>query len=215
MKIKWLGHASFLITADNGTRLITDPYRTGEKLVYREIDESADIVTASHDHFDHNNTAVIGGSPEIIQETRPVAIRGIKISGLATFHDEQGGEQRGDNIIFCLEIDGLNVCHLGDLGHRLSDQEAASLGVVDILLVPVGGNFTVDSRVATEICQQLAPSVIIPMHYQNDKCLLPIAPVDDFLDDKDNVSLKGSSEIEFKEGKLPISSQIIILEPAQ
>jgi len=215
MKVKWLGQATFLITSDAGTKIITDPYAPNERLTYDEIKESADIVTVSHDHFDHNNVAAVQGNPEVIKEVTPIETKGIKFNGIPTYHDDAGGSQRGNNIIFCFEVDGIRVCHLGDLGHPLSDKQVAELGKVDILLTPVGGNFTIDAKVATEVCGKLAPKVIIPMHYNNERCPdFPVAGVDDFLQGKEGVSRLDTSEAEFKQGELPATTQIVVLKPA-
>ena len=214
MKVKWLGHASFMITSDAGTKIITDPYTPGGfGLDYGEIKESADIVTVSHEHADHNNVAMLGGNPEVVKGT--AEIKGIKFSGTPTYHDEAGGSQRGSNIIFCFEVDGVRVCHLGDLGHPLGDKDVAELGKVDILLIPVGGNFTIDAKVATEVCNQLQARVVIPMHYQNERCSsFPVSGVDEFLQGKAGVSRPDASEAEFKQGALPATTQIIVLKPA-
>ena len=212
MKIKWLGHASFMITSDSGTKIITDPYIPGGNLKYGEIKESADIVTVSHDHFDHNNVATVGGNPKVVKET--AEIRGMKFNGTSTYHDETKGKDRGNNTIICFEMDGMRVCHLGDLGHSLSDQQVAEVGKVDILLLPVGGNYTIDARVATEVSSKLAPKVVIPMHFKNDRCDFPIAGVEKFLKGKEEVSKLDASEAEFKAGELPAMTQIIVLKPA-
>ena len=214
MKIKWLGHSSFLITTDAGTRIITDPYAPSDKLNYGEIKESADIVNESHDHFDHGNVAAVMGNPEVVGESGSVETKGIKFHGTPTHHDESGGGQRGNNIIFCFEVDGIRVCHLGDLGHQLGDKEVAELGKVDILLAPVGGFYTIDAKVATEVSAKLVPKVIIPMHYKNDRCDLPISGVDDFLQGKTGVSRANASEVQFKAGELPVTMQIIVLKSA-
>lgn len=212
MKVKWLGHASFLITSDTGTKIITDPYATNDRLKYGEIKESADIVTVSHEHGDHNNVAAVGGNPGVVKGT--TEIKGIKFSGISTYHDKTGGGERGNNTIFCFEVDGIRVCHLGDLGHRLDDKEVAEIGKVDILLTPVGGFYTIDAKVATEVCSRLAPEVIIPMHYKNDRCGFPISSADEFLQGKAGVSRLDDSEVEFKQGELPATTQIIVLKPA-
>jgi len=214
MKIKWLGHASFLITSDTGTRLITDPYVTGGNLSYGEIKESADIVTVSHQHHDHNNVAAVQGNPEVVSEAATVEIKGIKFKGTPCFHDDAGGSQRGTNIIFCFEIDGIRVCHLGDLGHQLSDEQVAELGKVDILFIPVGGYFTIDAKGATEVSDRLKPKVIIPMHFKNDRYSGPLVGVDEFLRGKKDVSRLDASEVEFKAGQLPTSTQIVLPKPA-
>jgi len=213
MKIKWLGHAAFLITSDAGTKIITDPYATSANLTYGEIEESADIVTVSHQHGDHNNVAAVGGNPEVVKGAAEV--KGIKFAGIPTYHDAAGGRQRGNNIIFCFEVDGIRVCHLGDLGHPLSDKQVAELGSTDILLIPVGGNYTIDAKVATDTCGKLTPRVIIPMHYRNERCSnFPVAGVDDFLQGKTDVTRLDTSEAEFKQGELPATTQIIVLKPA-
>ena len=212
MKIKWLGHASFMITSDTGTKIITDPYEVLDNLKYGAIKEAADIVTVSHEHSDHNNTAAVRGNPEILRRTAEVS--GIKFNGIPTYHDEAGGSKRGNNTIFCFEVDGIRVCHLGDLGHQLKDKEITELGEVDILLIPVGGFYTIDAKVATEVGNQVAPKVIIPMHYKNDRCSFPITGVDEFLRGKKEVRKLDASEVEFKAGELPASTQIIVLKPA-
>ncbi|MFC1977634.1 MBL fold metallo-hydrolase [Chloroflexota bacterium] len=213
MKIKWLGHATFLIISNTGTRIITDPYAPNERLTYGEIKESADIVTVSHEHFDHNNVAAVGGNPEVVRGAAKV--KGIEFKGISTYHDDTDGTQRGSNIIFCFEVDGVMICHLGDLGHPLSDKQVAEVGKVDILLIPVGGNYTIDAKVATEVASKLAPKVIIPMHFQNERCPgFPVSGVDEFLQDKAGVSRLDASETEFKQGELPATAQIVVLKPA-
>ena len=212
MKIKWLGHASFMITAETGTKIITDPYVTAENLNYGEIKESADIVTVSHEHGDHSNLSAVRGSPEVVRGT--ARVKGIEFKGIPTYHDDAKGQQRGNNTILCFEVDGTRVCHLGDLGHSLSDKQATELGSVAILLIPVGGNYTIDAKVAGQLCARLKPKVIIPMHFKNDKCSFPIAGVDEFLQGKEGVSRLDTSEVEFKQGELPATTKIIVLKPA-
>ena len=212
MKIKWLGHASFLITSDNGTKIITDPYANGGELHYDEIREPADIVTVSHDHFDHNNVATVGGNPVIVRET--CEAKGIKFRGIPTFHDEAVGKKRGNNTIFCFEVDGIKICHLGDLGHLLSDKQVTEIGKVDILLIPTGGFFTINAATSSQVCEQIKPGVIIPMHYKTSKCTFPIAGVDRFLKGKENVNRLDKSEVEFNAGELHTDTRIMVLKPA-
>jgi L-ascorbate metabolism protein UlaG (beta-lactamase superfamily) len=144
----------------------------------------------------------------------PAEIKGIKFNGVATYHDENKGRDRGNNVIICFEVDGIKVCHLGDLGHRLSDQEVAQVGKVDVLLTPVGGFFTITADVATEVSSRLKPKVIIPMHFKNDRCSFPISGVDDFIKDKKNFTRMDATEVELKAEKLPSATQIIVLKPA-
>ena len=213
MKIKWLGHASFLITADSGLKIITDPYHTGERLKYGQINESADIVTISHEHSDHNNIAAVRGNPEAVKGAVKVKIKGIEFRGIPAYHDDAGGGKRGSNTIFCFTVDGINICHLGDLGHQLTSQQVADLGKIDILLTPTCGFYTIDAATATELVNNLKPRVIIPMHFRNSECDYPVAGVDEFLHGKKNVTNLDASEIEFKKGELP-DNQIIVLKPA-
>ena len=214
MRIKYLGHASFVITSDSGIKIITDPYETGGAISYGEIKESADIVVVSHDHFDHNNVAAVRGNPKPVRGAVTTEVKGIEFKGIPSYHDDAGGRLRGKNTIFCFEVDGIRVCHLGDLGHQLSAQQVAELGKVDILLVPVGGSVTIDAKVATEVGNKLMPRVIIPMHYKTDKCGLSVAGVDEFLRGKESVNRLDASEVEFKEGELPAQTQIIVLKSA-
>jgi L-ascorbate metabolism protein UlaG (beta-lactamase superfamily) len=214
MKIKWLGHASFLITSDNGTRIITDPYKTGGDLMYGEVKGPADIVTVSHEHRDHNYTVTVEGNPQILRGVKSTEVKGIAFKEVASAHDVEQGRERGPNTIFYFEVDDVRVCHLGDLGHKLTDREVAEISNVDVLMIPVGGLWTIDAKVATEVGKQLKAKVIIPMHFRNARCNFPIATVDDFLTGKKNVIMADSSEIEFRAGKLPVETQIIVLKPA-
>lgn len=216
MKLKWLGHASFLVTSDTGLRIVTDPYSTGSGtgINYAPVSEPADIVVVSHDHFDHNAVASVPGKPEVVTGSGTKSLRGVQFKGTATYHDESQGRDRGSNTVFCFTIDGIKLCHLGDLGHKLTPQQIADIGEVDVLLVPVGGFFTIDAKVATQVCDDLKPRVIIPMHYKTPKCDFPIAGVDEFLSGKKDVKKLDSSEVEFKTGELPAATQIIVLQPA-
>ncbi len=212
MKIKWLGHASFLITSDKGVKIVTDPYTTGTMLNYGEINESADVVTVSHEHGDHNNAGAVRGKPEVVRGT--ARVKGIDFKAISAHHDEALGKKRGNDTIFCFEVDGIRVCHLGDLGHQLSDKQAAEVGKVDILLIPVGGAYTIDASAASRVGDQLKPKVIVPMHYKTNQCSLPISGVEDFLKGKKNVKKLEASEVEFKADGLPASTQIIVLKSA-
>lgn len=214
MKIKYLGHSAFAITSNKGVKIINDPYATSPGLTYGEINEPADIVTVSHEHFDHSNVAAVKGSPEVVSRAGRSVVKGIEFKGVASYHDDSGGRLRGGNIIFCFEVDGVAVCHLGDLGHRLDDKQLKEIGRVDVLLIPVGGTYTIDAKAATEVCNQLKPRVVIPMHYKTEKGIPGISGVEGFLSGKANVSRLASSQAEFKPGELPATSQIIVLKPA-
>jgi L-ascorbate metabolism protein UlaG (beta-lactamase superfamily) len=216
MKVKWLGHACFLLTSESGLRIITDPYTSGVYgLDYAPPAETADIVTVSHDHADHNNVAAVKGNPQVVQGVGSHEAKGIKFKGIAAAHDPSSGKERGANTIFCFTLDGINVCHLGDLGHDLSDQTATEIGPVDVLLIPVGGNFTIDATVAGNVCQKLAPKVVIPMHFKNERCPgFPVAGVEEFTRGRQQVETIAGSEVDVKKERLPSATETIVLKPA-
>ena len=180
MEIKWYGHSAFLIVSNSGIRIFTDPY--GEEFPYKNIDEQAEIVTISHDHFDHNGEEVVKGEPVVIKNSGEFEEKGIKIKGFSSKHDDSGGSERGDNVIFSFEIEDKIVSHLGDLGHFLEQKHLNNLKDVNILLIPVGGHFTINADEAYEICEQIEPEIIIPMHYKTSEVDLPIKEVDKFTD---------------------------------
>ncbi len=214
MRVKWLGHACFLITSRDGLRVITDPYAVGGGINYSPIKETADVVSVSHGHDDHSNVSALKGKPEIINNAGIKTAKGIQFRGVATFHDEAQGRQRGSNTVFCFTIDDIKLCHLGDLGHVLNPELVSEIGAVDILFVPVGGYFTIDAAVATQVCDQLGSKVIIPMHFKTPKCAYPIADVEDFLKGKKNVRRIDNSEVDFEVEKLPANTEILILRPS-
>ncbi len=213
MKIKWLAHASFLITSDEGIRILTDPYHTGQGLHHAPIKESAEVVTISHDHFDHSAFSSVSGNPQKVAAPGITEAKGIQVKGISVYHDESKGQKRGTNIIFCFTLDGIRLCHLGDLGHMLMGKEIEEIGTVDILFIPVGGYYTIDAFTAGQVCSALKPRVIFPMHYKNPRLDFPVAGVDPFIEGKDNVRRIEASEVEYSANILPQTSEIIVLKP--
>jgi len=218
MKIKWLGHSAFLITAEDGTRVLMDPYESGAYgggIGYGPIQESADIVTVSHDqHEDHNYVKASAGNPVVVNTAGKEQVKGFHITRVPTFHDNSQGKERGKNLVICLEKDGMRICHLGDLGHVLSPAQVKEIGAVDIVLIPVGGTFTIDPKEATEVVTLLKPKVVIPMHYKTPKCGFPLAGVDEFTEGKERVRHQGSSENVLKKDTLPDTTEIVVLDHA-
>ena len=214
MIIKWLGHSCFLITSKGGLKVITDPYTVGGGINYAPIREAADIVVVSHNHADHANVAAVQGRPEVIKNSGIKTAKGTQFRGVATYHDTSQGKQRGPNTVFCFSLDGIRLCHLGDLGHLLSQEQVKQIGAVDILFIPAGGVYTINAANASQVCEQLKPRIVIPMHFKTSKCDYPIATVEDFLKGKRNVRKIDSSEVEFKLEELPASTDIVVLEPA-
>lgn len=208
MKISWLGHACFLI--ETTKKILTDPF--DKQLGYPVPKAAADLVTVSHQHFDHNAVRTIPGKPQIIQSAGEYSVNGVKITGVRTFHDQNQGAQRGENIAFIIEAEGIRVCHLGDLGHILDQGARAKIGKVDVLLVPVGGYYTINAAEAKEVVEQLNPGYVVPMHYKTRYLNLPIAPVEDFL--KFYPEYKKETALEVQAGKIPEKMQVVLLELA-
>lgn len=216
MRVKWLGHACFLLTTNAGSRIITDPYEPGSfgAINYGPIEDLADVVTVSHDHGDHNDAMSIKGNPQVVDQPGEKRISGIRIKGIPAHHDPSGGKERGSNIIFCFTLDGMNVCHAGDLGHQPTEEQLAQMGAVDVLMVPVGGTFTLDAKGANQLVERLKPRVVIPMHFKTAKCNLPIGGVEDFLKLRKDVRRAGASELTLDKASLPAQTETILLEHA-
>lgn len=164
MQITWYGHSCFLLTAESGYSILTDP--CDQDTGYELHDLVCDAVTISHEHHDHNCLAIVSGSPLIFRAPGEYKAGDVSLTGFPSFHDSVKGENRGENIVFLYQIDGLKVLHLGDLGHMLPDDTIAKIGDVDILLAPIGGYYTLNAKAATELADRLNAKVLIPMHYK-------------------------------------------------
>ncbi len=171
MEIKYLGHSSFLIKTKTA-KIVTDPFDPGMVGIKFPKTE-ADIVTVSHSHKDHNQEKNVSGvngiSPLLIDMPGEFEKMGVRIFGFQTFHDKKQGSERGENIIYKFEAEGLSVLHCGDLGVVPEESFLETIGEVDILLVPVGGIFTIDSEEAFQLVKKVEPAIVIPMHYNSDK----------------------------------------------
>jgi len=167
MLITWLGHACFKIqdkTGADGVTITTDPF--DKKVGLKAPNFESDIVTISHDHYDHNNAEALRGTPYLIKMAGEYDIKGIGIHGVESFHDNAQGKERGINIIYRFEVDDISVSHLGDLATALDDKQLEVLVGTDILLIPVGGKYTLDAKKAVEVISQVEPRIVIPMHYK-------------------------------------------------
>lgn len=180
MLITYYGHSLFSLEMADGTVLVMDPYDASVGYPMGRL--KGDVVTVSHEHHDHNNVALVEGSPvEVRREGVFLPLPGLKITGIPAFHDDQGGTRRGKNTMFLIEADNLRLVHLGDLGHLLTEKTCDVLRPVDILMVPVGGYYTIDAFQARALMEALRPRIVIPMHYRTPKSeRLPIAPVERF-----------------------------------
>jgi len=216
VKIKYLGHAAFELTIENGKRIVFDPYKAGAfgTLNYGPIGGEFDVAVVSHDHEDHMCRSVLSRSKNTVSKAGSATIEGIKIESIATFHDERKGGQRGKNLVSIVEADGLRVAHLGDLGHAISSKDFPALKGIDVMMIPVGGYFTIDAATAAKIVKELEPKIVIPMHYKTSRVDFPITPVDNFTKLMDTVETPGTSEIDVTKAALPAKTKVIVLEPA-
>jgi L-ascorbate metabolism protein UlaG (beta-lactamase superfamily) len=208
MRIKWLGHACFFLLTEDGTKIVTDPY--DEPTGYRLPPLAPDVVTVSHHHHDHNAVGLLRGNPRVIDVAGAHLFQGLTIRGVGTFHDKKKGAERGPNTVFVIEADGLKVCHLGDLGHQLGADEPSEIGPVDVLLIPVGGTYTIDADEAAALVKEMKPRVAVPMHYKTRHLRISIAPADNFLAHFETVDRK--PHLELTPGDLPPAVTVTVLE---
>ncbi len=178
MQITWFGRACFELVTKSGTVVICDPYHplTG----YDAHPRKADIVTISHEHGDHNYLGWIEGKPEVIRGAGECTVKGVKVTGVESFHDDSGGAQRGPNTVFLIEADDLRVCHLGDLGHEPDEALYQKIGKPDVLFVPAGGYFTLEPFRAAAVAEHTGAKLIIPMHYKTGAKDEPISDASAF-----------------------------------
>lgn len=212
MEITYLGHSSFKIKGKTAT-VVTDPYDAKCGKFPKDI--SADIVSVSHDHTDHNQIKLVEGSPFIVSGPGEYEVKGVSIVGVASWHDDSGGSQRGPNTIYVFEVDGLKVCHLGDLGHKLEEKQLEEIGSIDIAMIPVGGIYTLDVKTAAEVAKAIDPWVIIPMHYQqpglDGAAFAKLSGVEAFLREMGK-QVAPIPKLVISRDKLPEETQVVVLE---
>ncbi len=213
MIITWLGHACFKIQ-DKEVTVITDPY--GQSIGFKLPKLMADIVTVSHDHEDHNNIAGVhgtSGEPFLISGAGEYEIKGVFIYGIPFWHDKNEGKERGASIAYRIEIEGISIVHLGDLGHSLGEEQASKLDGVDILLIPVGGKYTIGAKEAAEVINEIEPRIVIPMHYKIPGLKLDIDSVDKFLKEMGASKAERLPKLKISKKDLPQEeTKIILLE---
>lgn len=215
MEIKYLGQSSFRMKGKNMS-VVVDPFNPEMVgLSYPKV--SAEIVTVSHDHADHNDISrVLAGEREPFVINRPgeYEVGGVGVIGMRTWHDGNKGEERGENIVYTFQIDGVIICHLGDLGHPLEEKQVENIGAIDVLLVPVGGEFTIGPTQAKEVIDSLSPSIVVPMHYklpgmtsQFDK----LATVEEFFEKSGLVKAREEDRLSVNKLSLPEDTEIVVL----
>jgi len=208
MKIKFIGHACFLIEI-GGLKVLTDPY--DKSLPYDFPDGiEVDIVTVSHDHFDHSAVNRVKVKREVLKDPTDKVIDGVRFKSKSFYHDEEMGRKRGKILMFLIEGEGLKVLHCGDLGHVPDESNLQDFKNVDIILLPVGGYFTIDAKKGDEIIKILNPKVVIPMHYKTKNLDFPIATVDEFLKNKENIHRLKSLELEIDKTNIDTYKGIVV-----
>lgn len=212
MEITFLGHSAFKIKGKT-TSLVADPFDPNMVgLKFPKVD--ADIVTVSHHHNDHDNVASVGAVKKIVDGPGEYEIGGISIIGIASYHDASKGADRGANTIYSIEVEGLRVVHLGDLGHTLEETKIKEIGQTDILMIPVGGEFTIGPSQAVEVVHAINPTIILPMHYHvpglKEENFSKLAPVDTFLSEI-GIKVEKLPKLVVKEGSLTAEDQKVVL----
>ncbi len=215
MDITYFGHSSFRIKGKTAT-VVTDPYDPVDVGLKFPKHIAADIVTVSHGHKDHAAVAQIEENPYVVRGPGEYEIKGVGIIGLSTYHDEEKGVKRVKNTIYRIEIDGVALVHLGDLGHTLSTDQVDALDGVGILMIPVGGVYTIDPATAVEVINELEPSIVIPMHYGradlNQKEFGGLAQLSAFLKEIGKEDVAAQPKLSITRDKLPSEMQVVVLE---
>lgn len=214
VQVTWYGHACFMVTFSDQGKVLFDPFN--EDMPYQLPSDPVNVVAATHQHFDHNNVdavesnlVIIGGEKELevksngsvrklslpAELTTSISDTEVPFKAVSTYHDKKQGAERGLNTVIKFSADGLTFCHLGDLGHTLTEKQLKQIGEVDVLFIPVGGHFTIDASEATEVLNQIKPKVVFPMHYKTEKLNFPISGVEQFLSGKSQIEKVDSHTI--------------------
>ena len=209
MEITWLGHSCFRIKGKEAT-VVTDPF--DQTLGYAVRNPTATIVTISHDHPHHSFVAGIRGNPKVIKGPGEYEIAGVFIYGIRTFHDAEGGKRWGKNTVYVMEIDEVRVCHLGDLGHVPTSEQAEEMSGAAVLLIPVGGVSTINAVAAAEIISLLEPKLVIPMHFRTEAAKVELDPVDRFLKELGLKGISPQAKLVVTKSTLPGETKIVLLD---
>lgn len=213
MDISWLGQSCFQLRGKNVT-LITDPYTPQQGSSSGELPRlgklNAPIVTVSHNHPDHNNIAAVGGDPRVVRGPGEYEISDVLITGVASYHDSHRGQEHGRNTIYVIHMDDLVICHLGDLGHLLQEEQLEEVADADVLLLPIDGKSTINAEQAVEVISQVEPRIVIPMHYQpGDEA----GTLELFCREMGIEGVNALSRLTVTRSSLPTETQVVILTP--
>jgi L-ascorbate metabolism protein UlaG (beta-lactamase superfamily) len=209
LDIDWYGHACFRIR-DRGVTIVTDPHP--EELGYERPRIRADVVTVSHPHPGHSAVKGFRGSPHVLSAPGEYEIGGAFITGIATYHDARQGSEQGQNTVFMFDLGGLTVCHLGDLGHGLAQEEIEAFDQVHILLIPVGGGNSLGGALAAEVVSTIEPNIVVPMHYGTPLLSRELEGVDRFLRAMGAGHVTPQESLRVRPGSLPEDTQVVVLD---
>lgn len=218
MRWRWYGHACFHIEFEGGLTIVTDPF--GPEVGYRTALPAAQLVTVSHEHFDHNCVQAVQGKPQVwrggqaSEQTRD--IQGVRIREVNLAHDALGGQRRGPNTAFVFAVGALTAVHLGDLGHEMTDAQAESIGPCGVVFLPVGGHYTIGPEVAVQVVERLQPNIVVPMHYRTPAIAdWPLVRVEEFLALIDAPVRRLGTEASTRAGSLPEEREVWVMEPVE
>ncbi len=207
MRIEWIGHACFKLTTEGGVKVFTDPY--DESVGIAMIPLKADVITMSHDHHDHSETSQIIGEPVILRGEEELALGGLTIRALASWHDDAQGEKRGMNVIRIFEAEGLKIVHMGDQGCMPDDAILDVIADADAMLLPVGGTYTLDAAGAKALIDRTHPACVVPMHVKTKHCPYPIDPVGVFLEEMGCAGQEPAASLQLARGSVPAGVQLL------
>ncbi|MCX6721088.1 MAG: MBL fold metallo-hydrolase [Candidatus Staskawiczbacteria bacterium] len=217
-KIYWAGQSCFQISVsnskDHSAEIVIDPYDEDTGLKLPNL--SADILLVTHDHHDHNNIKGVKGTPFLVSGPGEYEVKGVFIHGIPSFHDDKEGKEKGLNTIYVIEAEDMKFCHLGDLGQKqLTDEQLEKIDGIDVLMVPVGGEFIIDASSAQKIIGQIEPKIVIPMHYALPKLKMKLDEVSKFLKAMGKPSIVPQDKLAVKASALPKEGamEIVILQP--
>ena len=214
MHIIWHGQSFFQIqtSLNKGEQTTIAIDHFDESTGLKPPSFQADVLLITHDHHDHNNKKAIKGTPFLIEGPGEYEVKEIAIQGIPSFHDEEEGKKRGSNTIYLIEMEEMKVCHLGDFGQKeLTEDQLEQIGDIDILMVPVGGEFTLDAKGAAHVISQIEPKIVIPMHYAIPKLKIKLDEVDKFLKEIGKKSVVPQPKLLIKKKDLPLETQVVVL----
>ena len=209
-EIKWFGHACFRLRSRDAT-ILTDPMP--RSFGYKVEKQKVDIVTISHEHSGHNNLDLAAGTPKLVNGPGEYEMNDVFITGIRTYHDDKQGAEQGRNTAYLFDLEDLVVCHLGDLGHVLSEAQVESMSSADVVIIPVGGGTVLDAIEAVEVIGQLEPKIIIPMQYQTPMGDKQREPLERFLKEMGVTDITPRDKLTVRANDLGETPEVVVLEP--